>query len=152
MMIWVDADSCPRIVRDVVVRAARRTGIPAIFVANRPLPGLGGGPVSFELCPKTDGAADDHIVLKAKPGDLVVTRDVPLAARLVESGVIAVNDRGTVYTSENIRERLSVRDLIVGLANDGIMTERSREYGNKELKAFADGFDRELRRLAKEPK
>lgn len=147
MTVWVDADSCPRQVRDIVVRAARRTGVRAVFVANRQVPGLDTGNVEFVLCPPGQDAADDHIVLNARPGDLAITRDIPLAARLVEAGVPALNDRGAVYTRENVRERLSVRNFMVGLAMSGLSPDRVNGYGQKELKAFADGFDRELSRL-----
>lgn len=152
MRIWVDADSCPRPVRDAVVRAAIRTAVPATFVANRPVPGIGGPGIGFELCPAGPDAADDRIVAGAGPGDLAVTRDIPLAARLVEKGILALNDRGDVYTAGNVRERLSVRDFMVGLAADGLVPDRIYGYGKKELKAFADAFDRVLTRLLREEK
>lgn len=147
MTIWVDADSCPRAVRDIVVRAARRTKVAAIFVANRPVPGIAADSPSFLLCPQGADAADDLIVERSSPGDLAVTRDIPLAARLVAAGVRAVNDRGTTYTAENVRERLSLRNFMMELNANGISPERVDGYGRKELKAFADGFDRELSRL-----
>jgi hypothetical protein len=147
MTIFVDADSCPRPVRDAVVRAALRTKIPAVFAANRPIPGIAIEGIRQELCPPGDNSADDRIVALARPGDLAVTRDIPLAARLVEAGVAVVDDRGTAYSPENIRERLSVRDFMVGLAQDGLTPVRTASYGKRELKAFADGFDRELTRL-----
>lgn len=152
MTIYVDADSCPRPTRDAIVRASLRTGIPAVFAANRSIPGTGAPGIRMELCPKGSGAADDRIVELAQQGDLVITRDIPLAVRLVERKVTVLDDRGRTYTVENIRERLSMRDFMVGLAENGMDFERIPSYGKKELKSFADGFDRELSRLRKEDK
>jgi uncharacterized protein YaiI (UPF0178 family) len=147
MKILVDADSCPRPARDLIVRTARRTGLTAIFAANRPIPGLRGDTVVMELCPPGDGSADDRVVDLARQGDLVITRDVPLAERLVEKGVAVMDDRGTVYSRENIRERLSLRNFMVGLANNGLDPERSASYGKQELKAMANSLDRLLAKL-----
>jgi uncharacterized protein YaiI (UPF0178 family) len=143
--ILVDADSCPRPARDLVLRAAKRRGLRAVFAANRPIPGLEGG--EMECCPPGEGAADDRIVELASRGDLAVTRDVPLAERLVAKGVQVLDDRGRVYTGENIRERLSLRNFMVGLARNGLAGERSANYGKKELKAMADSLDRLLARI-----
>jgi uncharacterized protein YaiI (UPF0178 family) len=145
--IFVDADSCPKPVREAVIRAAKRTGVPAVFAANRTIPGIAGANITMEICPSHEGAADDFIVLQAVPGDLVITRDIPLASRLVEKSIIVINDRGRIYTEENIREQLSIRDFVVGLANSGMGIERTASYGNKELKQFSDGFDKTLTRL-----
>ncbi len=147
MTVWVDADSCPRQVRDIVVRAAKRTGARAVFVANTQVPGLDKKFAEFILCPAGADAADDRIVEEARHGDLAVTRDIPLAARLVEAHVPVINDRGIVYTAENVRERLSVRNFMMELNMSGLSPERVHSYGAKEVKAFADGFDRELNRL-----
>lgn len=147
MTVWVDADSCPRQVRDIVVRAAKRTGVRAVFVANKKIPGIEGSGAEFVLCSAGADAADDRIVEEAAPGDLAVTRDIPLAARLVDARVPVVNDRGILYTAENVRERLSVRNFMMELNMSGIAPERINSYGPKEVKAFADGFDRELSRL-----
>jgi uncharacterized protein YaiI (UPF0178 family) len=149
MTIFVDADSCPRPVREAVLRAAKRTGVPAVFAANRAIPGIEGANISMAICPVKDGAADDYIVIHAVRGDLVITRDVPLASRLVENSVVALNDRGRIYTEENIREQLSLRDFMVGLAENGLDYERTASYGKKELKQFSDGFDKTLTKLMK---
>jgi uncharacterized protein YaiI (UPF0178 family) len=151
MKIWVDADSCPRPVRDIVLRACARTGIEAVFVANKPVSGLADTNARFILCSAGADIADDVIVSEAEPGDLAVTRDIPLAARLVEAGILALNDRGTIYTAENVRERLSIRNFMMELNSQGISPDRMYGYGKKELKAFADGFDKVLAKLLKEP-
>jgi uncharacterized protein YaiI (UPF0178 family) len=124
----------------------RRT-IPAIFAANRPIPGISGEGIVMELCPPGENSADNRIVELAEPGDLVLTRDIPLAAMLVEASVMVMDDRGQTYTRENIRERLSLRDFMVGLAESGLGTERAPTYGKRELKSFADSLDRTLARL-----
>jgi uncharacterized protein YaiI (UPF0178 family) len=147
--ILVDADSCPRAARELVLRAAKRTGITAIFAANRPIPGVEGPGTVMELCPQEDGAADDRIADLAREGDLAITRDIPLANRLVEKNITVMDDRGEIYTRENIRERLSLRDFVVGLANNGLEQVRHPNYGKKELKSMADSLDRLLTRLNK---
>ena len=135
-------------------RFSGRLGIKTVFVANRPIPIQPlDGPVMdtalMELCPAGEGAADDRIVELARPGDLALTRDLPLAERLVEAGVTVLDDRGRVSTKENIRERRSLRDFTVGLAENGLEYERTASYGKKELNAFANSLDRELTRLTR---
>jgi uncharacterized protein YaiI (UPF0178 family) len=152
LKILVDADSCPKPVRDLILKTAVRRKLQAIFAANHPIAGIGrpgDGPALMEICPAGEGAADDRIVALAEPGDLAVTRDIPLAARLVEASVLVIDDRGQTYTRENIRERLSLRDFRVGLAENGLGTERSASYGKKDLKTFADALDRALVRLGR---
>jgi uncharacterized protein YaiI (UPF0178 family) len=148
--ILVDADSCPRPVRELVLRTARRRKIKAVFAANRPIPGITGDYTAMELCPAGEGAADDRIVALAEPGDLALTRDIPLANRLVEADIRVIDDRGRVYTRENIRDRLSLRNFMVGLAKNGLGTEGGANYGKKELKAVADSLDRLLARLSRD--
>ncbi len=147
MKIFVDADSCPKPVRDAVLRAAKRTGTAVVFAANRPIPGTEGEGITMAVCPGGEGAADDYIVLHAEKGDLAITRDIPLASRLVEHAIAVMDDRGRIYTRENIRERLSIRDFMVGLAENGLEFERINSYGKKELKQFSDGFDKTLTKL-----
>jgi uncharacterized protein YaiI (UPF0178 family) len=103
------------------------------------------------LCPQGEGEADNAIVERAASGDLAVTRDVPLAARLVEKGVSVLDDRGRVFTRDNIREKLSLRDFTVDLASNGMEFDRAANYGAKEKKAFADSLDRMITKLRKLP-
>jgi uncharacterized protein YaiI (UPF0178 family) len=152
MKILVDADSCPKPARLLILRAAARTALTAVFAANRPVPGIAGPGAVMEVCPAGEGAADDRIAELARPGDLVVTRDVPLASRLVEAAIPVIDDRGQAYTRENIREKLSLRDFKVGLADSGLGMERAASYGKRELKNFADALDRLLVRLIREEK
>jgi uncharacterized protein YaiI (UPF0178 family) len=143
--ILVDADSCPRSARELILRSSAKRGIPVLFAANRPIPGIAES--AMELCPPGEGAADDRIAALAEEGDLVITRDIPLAARLVEASVTVLDDRGRSYSRENIREYLSLRDFIVNLAESGLGKERTPSYGKRELKAFADSLDRALTKL-----
>jgi len=158
MQIFVDADSCPREAREMVLRFSARLKIKTIFAANRLIPGIPASETdnpgsrktaSMELCPPGEGAADNRIVELARPGDLVLTRDLPLAERLVDLNVSVLDDRGRVFTKENIKERRSLRDFVVGLAENGLETERTASYGKKELNALANSLDRELTRLIK---
>lgn len=144
MTIWVDADSCPKRVRDIVARAAEKRDVAAVFVANRAIhtPPT----VSFIEVSESPEAADRYLVEHAETGDLAVTRDIPLAAELVDSGLIVLNDRGDVYSTENVRERLSIRDFMKELRSRGEYEMPGRGYSNREVQAFAAAFDRELTR------
>jgi len=150
--IWVDADAAPRNVKDIVARAALRLELSTLLVANQRLQTPANNP--FVTAVRVEGgpdAADDHIAEHAQPGDLAVTADIPLAARLVEKGVKAIDPRGTEYTEENIGERLSVRDFMDQLRSTGIETGGPSVYGAKEKQAFAATLDRVLTHLLKAP-
>ena len=149
MKILVDADSCPRDARDVVLRAAGRRKLRVIFAANRPIPGLHGEYAVMEICPAGDNSADNRIVELAEAGDLAVSRDLALAARLLEKSVTVIDDRGRTVTADTINELLSLRDFTVGLAENGLGAERTAGYGMKERKTFADSLDRQLTRLTR---
>ncbi|MCX7656340.1 MAG: DUF188 domain-containing protein [Treponemataceae bacterium] len=144
MKILVDADSCPRLAREFLVKTIQRRKVTGIFAANRSIPGIDGPHLRMEVCPAKKGAADDRLVELAEPGDIVISRDIPLAFRLIEKNVTVLDDRGRRYSKENIRELLSIRDFTVQLASDGIEIERRPQYGRRELKQFADALDREL--------
>jgi uncharacterized protein YaiI (UPF0178 family) len=147
MRILVDSDSCPREARKMLLRFSTRLEIETIFAANRPIPGLP-KTAAMELCPPGEDEADKRIVSLARPGDLVLTRDLPLAEQLVEAGIAVLDDRGRVFTKENIRQLRSIRDFTVSLAENGLGVERIASYGKNELKALADSLDRELSRLS----
>ncbi|MCL2231196.1 MAG: DUF188 domain-containing protein [Treponema sp.] len=152
--ILLDADSCPKPARDLILRRALKMNIRIIFAANHPIPceceidGQIYG-AEMELCPPTENSADDRIVELSIPGDLAVTRDVPLAKRLVEKDVSVIDDRGRIFTSNNINELLSLRNFAVGLADSGLGMERISNYGKKDLKTFADSLDRLLTKMTK---
>ena len=150
MKILVDADSCPVPVRKTILRASSRTGIQAVFAANRPIPGITGDRVMMVLCPYGEDSADHRLLYLAEPGDLAITRDVARAARLVEAAITVIDDRGRIFDKENIGECLSLRDFMVNLAEYGLGNGRGGSYGKRELKRFADSFDRLLARLIQE--
>lgn len=148
MTIWIDADAAPRDVKDVVARAALRLEITTHLVANQRLQTPANNPhVTAVRVEGGPDVADDHIAEHAEPGDLVVTADIPLAARLVEKGVATIDPRGTEYSTENIGERLSVRDFMDQLRFTGVDTGGPAAYGPKEKRTFASTFDRVLTRL-----
>jgi len=142
MKILIDADSCPKPVRELVLRRAKKLKLKIIFAANRQIPETSGA--EMEICPVKENSADDRIVEMSVKGDLVITRDVPLAKRLVEKSVSVIDDRGRLFTAENINELLSIRNFKVGLADNGLEIERIANYGKKELKTFADSLDRTI--------
>ncbi len=149
MILWIDADSCPRPVRDLVCRASDRLGLPLYFVANRKIPGPDSPLFRMIIADAEADAADDYIVENATGSDLVVTRDIPLAKRLVDRGISVINDRGVAYTIKNIDERLSMRNFMLELYNNGISPERTGVFGRKELQEFANALDREITRLSR---
>jgi uncharacterized protein YaiI (UPF0178 family) len=145
MKFLVDADSCPKSARELVVRRAKKLEARVIFAANRRIEADG---AQMEICSNKENAADDRIVELAEKGDLVITRDIPLAKRVVEKEAAALDDRGRVFNQNNINELLSVRNFTVGLADNGLGIERTANYGKKELKSFADSLDRLLAKLS----
>jgi hypothetical protein len=150
MILWIDADSCPRQVRDLVCRAGKRLSIMVFFVANRQIPFDPDPLFRMIVSNTTPDAADDYIVEHADTRDLVITRDIPLAKRLVERNVRVINDRGVVYSEKNINERLSMRNLMLDLYNNGITPERTGQFGKRELQDFANALDREITRQMKQ--
>lgn len=147
MKIWIDADAAPRDVKEVVYRAAQRLGLETLLVANQRLAGPPHNPfVSAVRVAGGPDAADQYIAERAEPGDVAVTADIPLAASLVEKGVVVIDPRGEEYTAENVRERLAVRDFMDGLRGAGFETGGARAYGPREKQAFAGALDRALTR------
>ncbi|MDY7028548.1 MAG: DUF188 domain-containing protein [Spirochaetota bacterium] len=147
MHIWIDADSFPRRLRSIVRKAALRTKVRAVFVSDRKLMDVKGSFVENIVVPHGSGRADEEMVERVEPGDLAITRDIPLAARLVDRGAIVIDDRGKLYTTENIRERLSIRHAMEGFRMAGINLEGSNPPGEKEVRLFAGALDRELTKL-----
>jgi len=147
MEILVDADSCPRRVRSIIRKAAERTHIKTVFVSDRKLADAKGDRIENVLVDHASGDVDDFIVEHVQPGALVVTHDIPLAARVVEKGAVALDDRGSVFTQENIRERLSVRDALAELREAGVTPAGGDTLGEREIRLFAGAFDRELTKL-----
>jgi uncharacterized protein len=147
--LWADADSLPAEVRRVIaLRVAKELARGKRFVANRPIPLMREAGVRFVQVEAGPGKADDYIAGRIKPGDLVITRDIPLAERaLTVSGVAAINHRGDRFSSDSVAERRSVRDAMLELRLAGLVQSGKGQFGPRELKAFADGFDRVVAEL-----
>lgn len=146
--IWVDADACPRVIKDILFRAAERAGVPLTLVANQPI-GVPPSPHirSVQVAGGFD-VADKHIAQEARPGDLVVTADIPLAAEVIEKGCLALNPRGELYTADNIRQRLNMRDFMDTLRGSGVDTGGPPALNQRDRMAFANQLDRFLARAA----
>lgn len=146
--IWVDADAAPNDVKEVVFRAAKRLEIPAVLVANQRLSvPLNNPHVTTEWVRGGPDVADRHIAENASEGDIAVTADIPLAAALVEKGLRVIDPRGEEYSEENVRHRLSVRDFMESLRDQGVDTGGPDPYGPRDKRAFADALDRILTEL-----
>ena len=144
--IWVDADACPKVIKEILFRAADRLSVPLILVANQPLQVPGSRYIrSIQVAAGFD-VADNHIVKHASPGDLVVTADIPLAAEVIEKGCLALNPRGELYSEENIRQRLNMRDFMDTLRGSGIDTGGPPPLSQADRQAFANQLDRFLAR------
>lgn len=144
MRIWIDADACPRPAKDLVFRASARLKIAVVMVADRPLAPQKSRLISSVVVPRDMDSADNYIVDNADSGDLVVTADLPLAAQVVELGANAMNPRGETYTVENVRERLSMRDFLMGLRETGQEIGGPPPYSRKDREKFAAALDRWL--------
>jgi uncharacterized protein YaiI (UPF0178 family) len=149
MQIWVDADACPVVIKEILFRAAERTGVRMTLVANKPLRlPIAANIRSVQVPPGFD-AADKRIVELMEANDLVVTADVPLAAAAIDKGGTALNPRGELYTKENVRERLSVRNFMDELRGSGVNTGGPPALSQRERQAFANQLDTWLTKRAK---
>lgn len=146
MDIWVDADACPAVIKDILFRAASRTGTQLTLVANQPLR------VPKSPCIHTlqVGAgfdvADDAIVDRVRPGDLVITADIPLADAVIGKGAVALNPRGELYTEDNIKAVLNMRDFMDTLRSSGVQTGGAAALNQRDRQQFANQLDRLLAR------
>lgn len=146
MHIWVDADACPRVIKDILFRAAERRGVPLTLVANQPMQLPPSRHIrAVQVSPGFD-VADNEIVKRLQPGDLVITADIPLAAEVIAKGGHALNPRGEVYTQDNIRERLNMRDFMETLRASGIQTGGPATLGARDRQAFGNALDAFLAR------
>lgn len=144
MNIWVDADACPAVIRDILFRAAERTGVPLTLVANQPLRTPSSRYIkSIQVAPGFD-VADNEIVKRLDAGDLVITGDIPLAAEAIGKGAHALNPRGELYSADNIRARLNMRDFMETLRASGVATGGPPALSQGDRKAFADNLDKLL--------
>ncbi len=146
MKIWVDADACPGVIKDILFRAAERTGIELTLVANHSIPVPRSRQIKFLQVRSGFDVADNEIVKRLDGGDLVITSDIPLAADVIEKGGCALSPRGELYTANNIKARLNMRDFMDTLRASGIDTGGPPALSQSDRKAFADHLDKFLTR------
>jgi len=146
MKIWVDGDACPNVIKDILFRAAQRTGISLTLIANHIVKVPPSRHISFLRVASGFDVADNEIVKRLAPGDLVITGDIPLAAEIIENQGQALNPRGELYTLDNIKARLVMRDLMESLRSSGIESGGQAPLNHSDRKAFADQLDKIITR------
>lgn len=147
MNIWIDADACPGVIKELVFRASARLHIPVYLVANRPLAAPPSSLITVIRVAREFDAADKHIAGAAKPADLVITADVPLAAAVVEKGAVALDPRGEIYSAENIGTRLAVRNLFHDLRTQGMMQGGPAPLKETDRRKFAASLSTLLNKM-----
>ena len=151
MKIWVDADACPGVIKEILFRAAERTGVQITLVANHAMRIPASRHIKFLQVKSGFDIADNEISNRVNPGDLVITADIPLAAEVIEKGARALSPRGELYSTDNIRARLGMRDFMETLRASGIDTGGPAALNQGDRKAFADQLDTLLARHAGTP-
>jgi uncharacterized protein YaiI (UPF0178 family) len=147
--IWVDADACPRVIREILFKAAVRVGVPLTLVANHTLP-IPKSPLIRSLQVEQGfDVADDYIVAQVNAGDLVITSDIPMASEVIEKGGHVITSRGERYTRENIRQRLNMRDFMDTMRSSGEMTGGPAALGPRDKQAFGNALDQFLAKHAR---
>ncbi len=149
MQIWVDADACPNVIKEVLFRAAERTGMMVTLVANQI---IRTPPSKFLRTLRVEAGfdvADNEILKRTEPGDLVITADIPLAAEVIEKGGVALNPRGERYTTETIKERLNMRDFMDTMRASGVQTGGPPALNQRDRQQFANELDKWLQQAKK---
>lgn len=143
MQIWVDADACPNVIKEILYRVAQRAKLTVTFVANQYIKTPASPFLKSIQVPGGFDVADDEIVRLVENNDLVITADIPLAAEVIEKGGHALNPRGELYTTDNIKQRLQVRDMAETMRNSGLeMSGGQASFGQKDKQTFANALDR----------
>tara|TARA_R110000851_G_scaffold333533_1_gene515173 strand:- start:11296 stop:11799 length:504 start_codon:yes stop_codon:yes gene_type:complete len=150
MNIWVDADACPAVIKDILYRAAQRSQLPLTLVANQMLRTPPSPLIRAVQVPRGFDVADDYIVERSTTGDLVITADIPLASEVLNKGALVLNPRGERYTVDNISERLSMRDMLDELRSSGVDTGGPSAFSQADRRAFAGALDRILQKVVRE--
>jgi uncharacterized protein YaiI (UPF0178 family) len=149
LKIWVDADACPVVVKDILYRAAERSKVQLTLVANQPMQTPRSPYISSKRVEGGFDVADDYIAAQVEKGDLVITADIPLAAEVIEKGGAALNPRGERYSEENIRQRLAMRDFMDTMRSSGIQTGGPPPLNQTDRRNFANELDRFLARATR---
>ncbi|MEO8332583.1 MAG: YaiI/YqxD family protein [Gallionella sp.] len=148
MKIWVDADACPKVIKEILFRAADRMKIQLTLVANKLLYCPPSPHIRAMQVPAGFDVADNKIAQQVEPGDLVITADIPLAADVIARGGHALNPRGEFYTKDTIQERLTMRNFMEGLRGSGVETGGPPILSQKDRQEFANQLDRFLAKYA----
>ena len=149
MRIWVDADACPAVVKEILFRAAARTGVQLTLVANQPLSTPSSPNINTLQVPQGFDVADDEIVKRVEAGDLVITSDIPLAAEVIEKDAHALSPRGEMHTKENIGARLNMRDFLDTMRSSAVeMSGGPSAFSQRDKQEFANNLDRFLTKYA----
>jgi hypothetical protein len=152
MKIWVDADACPVVVKEILYRAAERTGVQLTLVANQPMSTPSSSNINSIQVPQGFDVADDEIVKRVEVGDLVITSDIPLAAEVIEKGGHALSPRGEMHTKENIGARLNMRDFLDTMRSSGVeMSGGPAAFSHRDKQEFANNLDRFLTKNMESP-
>ena len=149
MKIWIDADACPRVIKEILFRTSARLRVPVCLVANKALTRHDTGLIESIIVGAGFDVADDYIAEHAAPEDLVITADIPLAARIVAKGGVALDPRGELYTEDNVGERLSIRDLMMELRSGGLVQGGPSRFSLTDRQRFASSLDRQLTQMAR---
>ncbi len=144
MKIWVDGDACPVVIREILFRASNRTQTLLTLMANQPIPVPKSPYISMVQVQSGFDVADDEIVKRAEAGDLIITADIPLAAEVIQKGALALSPRGELFTENNVRSRLNIRDFMDVMRSSGVHTGGPPPLGSKEKQAFSNHLDRIL--------
>jgi len=146
VQIWVDADACPQVIKEILFRAAQRVRVLTTLVANTPLRTPPSDFIRSVRVAKGWDVADHHIAQQVQPGDLVITADIPLAAEVITRGAHALDPRGELYSEDNVRERLAVRNLMQELRSTGALIDGPPPFAQSDRHLFANHLDRFLTR------
>lgn len=147
MHIWVDADACPRVIKEILFRASNRKKVPVTLVANHHLQTPASKLVRCIQVEQGFDVADNFIAQQVNKDDIVITADIPLAADVIDKDAIAINPRGELYTRDNIRQRLGVRNMMEELRSSGVQTGGPDAFSQKDQQAFANQLDRLLAKI-----
>lgn len=152
MRVWIDADACPRLARDQVIKFALRRKFSVILVAGQAQPRPNFACVQLIVVPSGPDAADDYIADNVEANELVICSDIPLADRIIKKSAIALDPRGEEFTERNMGDRLALRNLFTDLRDQGQMSGGQRAYDERDKQAFSNALDRILTRLANLPR
>ena len=149
MTIWVDADACPVVIRDILFRAVQRTGTPMVLVANQAVRVPTSPQISMLQVAQGFDVADNEIVKRCEPGDLVVTSDIPLAAEAIAKGATGLSPRGQLFTADNIGPKLNMRDFLDTMRSSGLHSGGPPALNATDRQSFANQLDRWLAKSAR---